>query len=286
MKSELVRACPGCHSNSSRYQRDMVAPLYECGDCGTVFASRVPDERALQEVYEKLYSDVGGAYRPHRIEVEVMRRAHEAGKPVKIGWERRWLFSKIKAMEGGRLLDVGAGTGYFLYAAKMKGFDVVGVELSDMAIDLGVAVHGIPVKRGRIEDLDVPNGAFDVVTAWEVLEHLVDPLATLKSVSRMLRPNGVFAGSIPNYERPRYRFGANLGRTSVPPVHLNFWGPGPFRNMLEKAGFADVRVYVPRIVTDLLRPFRSMNAGRVIRFVKVAMSRDLPTTMAFVARRP
>jgi SAM-dependent methyltransferase len=214
-----------------------------------------------------------------------MRTALQAGRWLRVGWERRFFLSNVLPKSDDRLLDIGSGTGFFLAAAAQRGWAPYGVEASFEAANLGMEVHRRPIQVGRIEDVEFENGWFSAVTAWEVMEHLPHPLDFLRLVSSMLCRNGVFAGSVPNYARPRYRYGTDLGPASVPPVHLSFWTPPALERLLRNGGFNDVQVYVPRFEWDVLRPVRAMRARKLVRFAKIVLSQDLPTTMAFIATR-
>ena len=98
-----------------------------------------------------------------------------------------------------------------------KGWSVLGVEVSREAAELGQAVHKLPVHIGVIAELKLPDEAFEIVTAWEVLEHIPEPRKFLRGILQVLKPGGIFAGSVPNYGRSRYRFGEHLGPLSCPP---------------------------------------------------------------------
>jgi SAM-dependent methyltransferase len=254
--------------------------ILECRACGSAYAATIPDGEHVAAVYDTLYAS-GAAYERHRQEVAVIRHAMTSGKWVKVGWERRRFFARAGVATPATLLDVGCGTGLFLVAASQRGWDPVGVEVSPEAAFLGSQVHGFPVHVGRIEDLRGRFGPFRAVTVWEVLEHLPHPQKFLMQARELLLPGGILCGSVPNYARPRYRYGDDLGEASVPPVHLNFWTPAALERVLRKAGFCDAEVLVPRVCVDLLRPFRKLEWRKVGRFMMVALGRDVPTEMFF-----
>lgn len=121
--------------------------------------------------------------------------------------ERLWRISTIYAdiahylKRGGRqrLLDVGCGTGEFvLFAADQLGWDSAGIELSPD----GVAVaqgRGAHVVRGTLDDVDREfGGDFDVVTMFNLLEHVPDPIGTLATAHRLLKPGGRIVVQVPN----------------------------------------------------------------------------------------
>jgi 2-polyprenyl-3-methyl-5-hydroxy-6-metoxy-1,4-benzoquinol methylase len=284
METQLTqtRLCPCCESSAVKVQRTMGGEnLMECAACGSVYAARVPDAETLSHTYEKLYSD-GGVYQEHRDQLADMREGLRTGKPYNVGWERRYFFRHVLPKPGDRLLDIGCGTGFFICAAKMRGWEAQGIELSSEAAKIGASVHGLPVQNIRFEDFH-SDQKFAAMTAWEVAEHIVNPREFLLRIRGMLAPGGVFAGSIPNYARPKYRFGEDLGIASIPPVHLNFWTPQALKTTLEKAGFKDVVTSYPKICTDFLT-MRRLTLGKALRFVSVALGADIPTTLFFMAR--
>lgn len=93
----------------------------------------------------------------------------------------------------GRLLDVGAGTGWFLRAARTHGWQVVGLEPAAFTPQ-----DGLEIVRGTIEQAPFSPKSFDVVTMTQVIEHLIDPLAGICTVAGWLSPGGVLAIETPN----------------------------------------------------------------------------------------
>jgi len=87
------------------------------------------------------------------------------------------------------LLDVGAGSGAFLQAARARGFRVEGNEFSSAAIHLAREKYGIDLSPASIEQ-DPRSDCFDVITLWGIIEHAVDPAALLRGALRLLKPGG------------------------------------------------------------------------------------------------
>jgi MPBQ/MSBQ methyltransferase len=103
---------------------------------------------------------------------------------------------------GGRVLDVGCGYGSFVAAGHQSGLAAIGIDLSEF--ELGFAHQRsdyieMPVARANATRLPFPDSAFDVVTLWNVLEHLPDAAAALTEVRRVLRPGGHLFVLAPNY---------------------------------------------------------------------------------------
>ena len=91
----------------------------------------------------------------------------------------------------GRLLDVGAGIGIFMQAAAALGWRVEGVEPSGIAARLARERTQAPVHPGLLEDLEAPEAAYDVVTVFDALRHVPDPMAFLRRARRLIRPGGL-----------------------------------------------------------------------------------------------
>ena len=97
----------------------------------------------------------------------------------------------------GRILDIGAGGGSYLYQLKQWGWETYGVEPSAtgarQAQSLGLAVH-----HGTLAEARLPNSFFDVVRLSNVLEHLPDPLTVFEEIDRILKPDGLVYVTVPN----------------------------------------------------------------------------------------
>lgn len=95
----------------------------------------------------------------------------------------------------GRLLDIGAGTGDFLVAARSKGWEVTGFEPNDKAAAIA---RSKDVALSSDTDT-LPSSTFGAITMWHVLEHVPDPKAQLDELHRLLKPGGVAFVAVPNF---------------------------------------------------------------------------------------
>lgn len=142
----------------------------------------------------------------------------------------------------GCLLDVGCATGSFLFAMQQRGWQVQGVEPVAHAAAQARQVFGLEVFVGLLEKAAYPDATFDVVTLWDVLEHVADVQSTLAEVARILKPGGLLAFSVPNPASLEARlFGANwLGWER--PRHLTLIPPTLVPAYLEKVGLSFLRI--------------------------------------------
>jgi 2-polyprenyl-3-methyl-5-hydroxy-6-metoxy-1,4-benzoquinol methylase len=110
------------------------------------------------------------------VSVDSRERGYDGTVTEAENWRRtfRDRLGDLPAMPG-RLLDVGAATGFFVEQAREVGWDAVGVEPSEWAAAYARNELGVEVRTGTLEAMRFPDGTFDVVTLWEVIEHLPDP---------------------------------------------------------------------------------------------------------------
>jgi 2-polyprenyl-3-methyl-5-hydroxy-6-metoxy-1,4-benzoquinol methylase len=142
----------------------------------------------------------------------------------------------------GCLLDVGCAAGYFLVVAREEGWQVMGIEPSVYVADYARQQFGLDVFSGTLEEAILPAGSFDLVTIWDTLEHLPDPLNTLKHVNKLLSPEGYLVISTHNFNsllarlmgKNWYQYGLHL--------HLYYFSPKTIRSLLTKTGFYVIKI--------------------------------------------
>lgn len=188
-----------------------------------------------------------GLYYPD--EYEPFRRAARALKsPMNDLVQRVKLLPRVRivcrTMEGGRLLDVGCAAGGFLREMDRTGkWDVRGVEPNAHMARFAREELGLDVFSGRLPEAGFSDETFDVVTMWDVLEHVYDPQATLMEVRRILRPGGVFIASVPNANSVdaelfgRYWVGLDF------PRHLYVFSESTLAALLKKARLRPERFF-------------------------------------------
>lgn len=96
-----------------------------------------------------------------------------------------------------RILDIGCGSGYFLHLARQRGWQVQGIEPAETSARYAAGHYHLPVERADMYTLDWPEAQFDVITAWDVIEHVPDPAAFLQQCSEWLKPGGLLALRFP-----------------------------------------------------------------------------------------
>jgi 2-polyprenyl-3-methyl-5-hydroxy-6-metoxy-1,4-benzoquinol methylase len=145
----------------------------------------------------------------------------------------RWIEGFKKA---GRLLDIGCSQGDLLMASRSRRWDAVGIDLCPSSLDYARS-EGLNVSYGTLEDHTCEEESFDVVAALHVIEHVCDPIATMKEIRRILKPGGITVIITPCVSHIRARLAGDNWKVFRPPEHLWYFSTGTLRLLLEKTGF-------------------------------------------------
>lgn len=137
------------------------------------------------------------------------------------------------------LLDVGCGVGRFCRAAYVKGWDVQGIDVSSTALDFGRVSVPFPMHQKTAEEMRHCSDDFDVVTCFEVLEHLNCPRELLDSIYRLTKPDGKFFCTVPNQSSLQVQ--TTTRRDWLPPIHVLFFTERALKALLVRAGFVNVK---------------------------------------------
>lgn len=225
--------------------------LYKCPDCSVEFW------HPMQAVPEKDFYETSKMY--------------EFVKKRPLAWYHRQFIDAPPA-NNGMLLDVGFGQGEFLDAvrSRMPAIEYWGVDVAERNVRMARESYGLGrLHAGSLDAfLDTQKKQFNVVTAFEVIEHVPDPAAFVASVARALKIGGIFALSTPNLDR----FGGSGEGWDFPPNHLFRWNSATIVRLLEANGFRVIRVIEQPFTRDFFfnKGFlsfgfmRRLRAGEVI----------------------
>lgn len=135
----------------------------------------------------------------------------------------------------GKILDIGCNIGTFLEAARSDGWETFGVELSQWAASYAKKILRLNVLEGTIEESAKFATKFDVITLWDTIEHMTDPLYELKSARKLLKNDGFLLLSTMNIDS---HFARMLGKwwPWLMDMHLYYFTPKTIKLLLEKAG--------------------------------------------------
>ena len=164
-----------------------------------------------------------------------------------------------------RLLDVGCGAGFVVRAAKDQGFDAMGIDTYNDAINYGKKVLKAPVRKIILYDFK-PTNKFDVITLNHVFEHITETEKFLKNIKGLMKKDGVLLLSSPNYKSlMRMLFGDRwYGFQAL--QHVWQLTPKSLKKYLESQGFTNIKFYPssmdynpPNIIKNAV--FRILNLG-------------------------
>lgn len=225
-------ACDLCGENmpipyittTDRYRGDEYI-LSRCGNCNLIYLTPRPSQDEIKYFYPDEYE----AYIPPNL------GCHNMGvlKAVKIQLDYVEQFNSSK----GTILDIGCATGIFLNHAVERGWQVIGIEVNEQAAKMARETYGIDIFTGNIEEANISTSSIDVVTLWDVLEHLPSPRSALQEIRRILCPGGLVFFSIPNLESyDRKVFGKNwIGWDE--PRHFTLFDDETITRMIKEIGF-------------------------------------------------
>ena len=224
--------------------------VMRCGACGMICIPQIEDDHAIiadgpvlkdkpiSVLTSSQVSDVAGSW-----ELELLKQK-KAEQPALHINARDALRRIERFVPPGRLLDVGCGWGFFLGAAKERGWQPFGLEPLPAHAVYARATFGAQILTDVVRETSYPRDYFDAITAFQVFEHLPEPSDVLQKLARFLRPGGVLAIEVPNIDTWTVRL---LGRHHRHYVqdHLNFFSRQTLAKLLQEHGFEVAHAYSP-----------------------------------------
>lgn len=183
-------------------------------------------------------------------------------------------FVKKFCSEGSRLLDVGCALGYFVKIALDEGFDAYGTDFSHYAIEEARELVGNRVVRADVEKkIPFEDNYFDVVTAWDLLEHLKYPDLFIKRISRVLKKNGLIFLTTLNYNSLLSRILKERWPFIAPGYHQTHTiTTTDIRIWLNEAGLKDIGMSTfGTVLRSFSRSFDSSISRKVVESIETAL---------------
>ena len=204
------------------------AMVYQCRECGHVFVAGTLTPEQLADMYNNYYPrancDVDG-YEPYK---------EKKGFLYWLDGEEWHAYRHVP--ENVRVLDIGCGFCETLGYHKARGCEVYGVEADENARKIAER-YGFNVQIGLFDPSQYEPEFFDYVTMDEVLEHLVDPLKTLREVHSILKPGGVLVANAPNPNSPGRFFFRKRWASLHLPYHRHFYSRRAIEILAKESGF-------------------------------------------------
>jgi 2-polyprenyl-3-methyl-5-hydroxy-6-metoxy-1,4-benzoquinol methylase len=251
----------------------------QCGACGLVFLHPRPADQEMSRYYPDHVTPVRiGADASFREKTRQYLKRLVAEDWYGYSSGRRPVFKRLSSAlrkavtlplrpllrqlprprPGGRVLDIGCGSGAYLDFLASLGWTCHGIEPGANSRAYATEVLGLTVHQGPLETCRFPDSFFDVVTMWHVIEHLSDPLRTLYEIRRILKPDGVVMLRTPNVKSWEARLFRGNWYGLDPPRHFFLFAPTTMKSMLERSGF---------VVTRLHHMYHSVDCTRSLLYV-------------------
>lgn len=207
--------------------------LVKCSSCSFVFADKIPSNEELVEHYK-------GYGRNDYLSPLTIKRYNE-------------LLDQFEAYRNtNKILDVGCGIGYFLEVAIQRGWEVYGTEYTDEAIKI-CSDKGINMQQGKLDHKNYNEGDFDIITSFEVIEHINNPAEEVNNFYKLLRKGGVLYLTTPNFNSLlRYRLNANYNVICYP-EHLSYYTPKSLKKLFSNANFQKLKIETSGLSLTRLR---------------------------------
>ena len=276
---ESVPHCPvcGCVERSLLYKgltdrvfcvADGAWDLYRCAQCVSGYLDPRPTPESIGRAYAGYYTHDAEDHPIVRRNERIRSLLHDlinGYQNHRYGLQRsptlpigRWLLPLLPSLRsaadaecrhlpplpagGGRLLDVGCGNGGFLLLARQAGWQVEGLDFDAGAVQVARA-RGLEVHHGGIDVMGERSACYDVITLCHVIEHVHDPITTLRRLHVLLKPGGMMWLDTPNLASlGAARFGPHW-RGLETPRHLVLFCSASMSDALTETGFSSLRQY-------------------------------------------
>lgn len=240
--------------------------IVKCASCGLVYTLPRLPPAAIKDMYQVDYWQSAQAkdfgYTDYLRDRELYLRTYRM---------RRELIRKHKPTPG-RVLDVGCAAGYFLQTMRELGWQTVGVELSEYMARHAREQMGLPdVRAGSIETQDFAEQSFDVITFWDVIEHLEDPRPSLKRAAQLLKRDGIIVIETQNVESTFAKLMGKRWQHYKYEEHLYHFSPKTLPRLLESVGLRQVEWSARRGGKHVSIEFIIERAGRVHPLMSAAL---------------
>ena len=229
---QMFSKCLICDSGSLvdlvGYEKDY---LVRCKNCSFVFSKAVATYEDLQTEYLSTYT-----------------RSDDIS-PITLSRYPGLLDHFEKYRANNNIIDVGAGNGHFIKAAKDRGWNVFGTEFDERAVKI-CEDKGIIMHSGKLDVNNYKPGFFDVITSFEVIEHINNPQEEIASFNKILRVGGVTYITTPNVNSISRYFLKGKWTVFNYPEHLSYYSPGTLNRVFTQSGFKNVSLNTTGINYD------------------------------------
>lgn len=222
--------CPLCAPETPQKLRYDFAPfrVIRCENCGLDYLSPRLTENDIMKFYKG-----EDYYTPSH-----SRQGYDDYLGLRDAWVntfKRRLRDILHYKGEGRILDIGCGPGFFLEAAQEMGFDDIwGIDPSDFIVGVAREKFGDHILHGTIGSDFLEAQSFDILTAFDVFEHIYRPVDFVNRAHELLREDGILAFTTPNPHSLMARIFDKQWVSFKMPEHVFYWSPETVRPVLEE----------------------------------------------------
>jgi SAM-dependent methyltransferase len=262
--------CNLCGASDARllFRKDRTA-FWQCRQCGLEWVHPLPDMGEMRQLYSspRYYATDNISQYGYS---DYVRNKH-----LYVNLFNRRLDEILHHVGGrrGRLLDVGCATGTLLELARLRGWQVAGVDISEYATQIARDYYSLDVFTGELAEAAYPDKGFDVVVMDDLIEHVADPSALVREAHRVLKPRGLLTLNTPNRAGLWHLLMGHRWFHYKQVEHTYFFSPDVISRLLKCHGFDVLDIHASSKIIDLNYAF-----GR-LRYYNAALSDLLTRTI-------
>lgn len=229
----------------------------KCQICNLIYISPRPGLDEMIDIY--------GHDNAH-----ISAQSHVEASSSKFLYAKHNLKILNKYAQDGKILEIGAGGGYFLNEARKQGFDVYGIELNKIQANFIKEKLNIPCEESALSDNTFHDKKFDIIYHCDVISHFYDPIGEFKKSNLKLKRNGLVIFETGNLGDVKKEYLKYITKFQYPD-HLFFFSEQNIKKLLEQTGFELLKIYKYSILPQL---FINKILRKIINYIKPSRTFD------------
>ncbi len=245
---------------------------HRCDNCSFIFLWPQPTPKEIEDIYKKSYYKSWGVFTGmEKTETIILKKEIS----------NRFLNKIMLRKNSGKILDIGSAFGYFMDKAVERGFDAYGVELSNFSSAIAKKRFGSKVFNGKLENARFPDGYFDIITMFDLIEHIPEPVEFMKEVKRIIKPGGFIAITTPDTSSPSFKLLGYGQWFHWKFEHLSYFNKKSIKELSKQTGFSLVekkRAYKTmsfQYIFDQFRIFPQPIIGSFVNLLNKVISKSI-----------